>query len=139
MNINEAFPSKYLKVADLQGTEPIVTIDRVEFQPVGQDREMKAVLFFRNKHKGLLLNKTNANKIIEITGTAITEEWEGQRRRLYAAETTFAGKPVECLRIKPAAGSLRMPMTPAPAPAPLTRQPEQKPAGSELTVDDIPF
>lgn len=130
-NINDAFPSKYLKASDLNGAEPVVTMDRVEYEPVGQKREMKAVLYFAGKDKGLVLNKTNAHKIIDLTGTAITEEWQGQRVRLYATETTFGGDTVDCIRIKPvAAKSLGM----MPKPKPPVVEPE-----TPLDDSDIPF
>ncbi len=99
-NIADAFPSKYLKASDLQGSEPVVTLDHVAFEPVGKDKEMKAVLYFRGKDKGLVLNKTNANKITQLLSSGITEEWEGQKIRLYATETTFAGDTVDCVRVK---------------------------------------
>lgn len=99
-NINNYFPSKFLKAADLNGAEPVVTIERVEFEPVGRDREMKAVLYFAGKTKGLVLNVTNGRKITELTGSAITEEWTGHKIKLYATETTFGGEQVDCIRIK---------------------------------------
>ena len=131
-NINDAFPSKFLKASDLAGAEPIVVMDRVEFEPVGRDREMKAVLYFHGKQKGLVLNKTNANKITEITGTALTEEWHGQRIRLYATETTFGGDTVDCVRVKPATKSV-MPRMTKPAPPP----PEDD--GRPVEDEEIPF
>ncbi len=116
MNISEAFPSKYLKASDLAGSEPVVTIDRVEMEPVGQKKEMKAVLFFLGKEKGLVLNVTNSRKITELTGSGITEEWHGQRIRLYATETQFGGDTVDCIRIKGVTKPKMAPMTkPAPA------------------------
>jgi hypothetical protein len=99
-NINEAFPSTYLKAADLKGRMVVVTIDRVEFEPVGQQREMKPVIYFVGKEKGVVLNKTNARKITEIAGSALTEEWSGVAVTLYPTETEFQGETVECLRIK---------------------------------------
>ena len=131
-NINDAFPSKFMKASDLQGTEPIVTIDRVDFEPVGRDREMKAVLYFAGKTKGLVLNKTNATKISQLVGSDLTEEWTGQRVRLYATETTFGGDTVDCVRIKPAVIA-----APRQRPAPLPPPPVEPP--SDLTDDDIPF
>jgi hypothetical protein len=117
-NINEAFPSKYLKASDLQGAEPVVTMSHVEFEPVGQKKEMKAVLYFAGKEKGLVLNKTNANKITELTGTAITEEWEGQKIRLFATETQFAGDTVDCIRVKAVAKAKMQSMTKPAVPPP---------------------
>lgn len=101
-NINEAFPSKFLKASDLQGRTVGVTIDRVEFEPVGQSREMKPIVYFADKEKGLVLNKTNANKIIQIAGSTETEDWAGVRVAIYPTETSFQGDQVECIRIKAA-------------------------------------
>lgn len=131
-NINDCFPSKFLKASDLQGVEPIVTIDRVDFEPVGRDREMKAVLYFAGKSKGLVLNKTNANKITEMIGSGITEEWTGQKIRLYATETQFGGDTVDCIRIKPAVIPKMARMTPKPPP-PVDN------GDGEITDSEIPF
>lgn len=145
-NINEAFPSKYLKASDLQGNEPIVTMGEVKFEPVGADKEMKAVLYFQGKAKGLVLNKTNARKITEITGSAITEEWAGHQVKLYETETQYGGDMVECIRIKAVTKPKMAPMSrqaqrpaqrPAsPAPPPPSEEPDYT---APLTDEDIPF
>lgn len=132
MDIRETFPSKFLKASDLKGHEVIVTVDRVEFEPVGQGKEMKGVLYFQGKDKGMVLNKTNANKIVEITGSALTEEWKGQRIKLYPTETSFNGEMVDCVRVRPV-GPKAMQMTkPAPDPTPTVDD-------SEFDADSIPF
>lgn len=130
-NINDAFPSKYLKGSDLKGAEPVVTIDRVDFEPVGREREMKAVIYFAGKEKGLVLNKTNATKITQIAGSPQTEDWSGIRLKLYVAEQEFGGETYEVVRVKnaPAQGAAR---PAAPAPPPVA-------AEGELTDDEIPF
>jgi hypothetical protein len=116
-NILDSFPSNYLKAADLKGTEPVVTMDRVVFEPVGAKKEMRGVLYFVGKTKGLIINKTNARKIVDITGSAITEQWSGIKIRLYTAETTYAGDVVDGIRIK-SVGQAVIGMTPTPPPAP---------------------
>lgn len=126
-NINDAFPSNYLKASDLKGAEPVVTIDHVAFEPVGRQREMKAVLYFAGKDKGLVLNKTNATKITQITGSPETDDWAGMRIKLYPTETEFAGESVECIRIKAAPSNGRPAAPPPPPPS------------EPLTDDDIPF
>jgi hypothetical protein len=98
-NINDAFPSNYLKASDLQGRQPVVTIDRVEFEPVGRAREMKPILYFAGKDKGVVLNKTNANKIASISGSTMTEDWTGIRVTLFATHVEFQGETVEAIRI----------------------------------------
>jgi len=143
-NINDSFPSNYLKASDLGGHTVVVTIDRVEFEPVGREREMKAVLYFVGKTKGVVLNKTNARKITEIAGSALTEDWQGHALALYPTETEFAGETVECIRVKPVAKAkpLMQRMTP-PAPPPVAKK--SAPAAvdhSELLTDDdesVPF
>lgn len=103
MNINDAFPSNYLKASDLGDAQPVVTIDRVELEPVGRDKEMKPIVYFTGKQKGLVLNKTNSKKIAEIATSPDTDDWAGVAVKLYATETEFAGETVECIRIKSAA------------------------------------
>jgi len=130
-NINDAFPSNYLKASDLHGAEPVVTIDRVTFEPVGRQREMKAVLYFAGKDKGLVLNKTNATKISQLTGSPETDDWAGMRIKLFPTETEFGGESVECIRIKAAPANGRPAALPPPPP----------PVSSESLddSDDIPF
>jgi hypothetical protein len=136
-NINEAFPSKYLKASDLKNQQPIVIIGEVKFEAVGQNREMKAILYFQGKDKGLVLNKTNANKITEVVGSALTEDWRGHQIRLYPSVTTFGGEEVECIRIKPvAAQAMKMTRQPPPPPPPAEYDDTHN---APLTDDDIPF
>lgn len=134
-NINQAFPSKYLSAPDLNDTEVTVTMDKVTFEEVGSDKDLKPILYFTGKKKGLVLNKTNARKITEITGSGITEEWAGQQIRLYPTETTFGADIVECIRVKPVAKAKMQRMTP-PAPPP---PPIQFEYTAPLTDEDIPF
>lgn len=131
-SINEAFPSNYLKASDIKGAEPIVTIDHVAFEPVGRTREMKAVIYFKGKEKGFVLNKTNATKITQLAGSDLTENWDGVRVKLYATETEYAGDTVECIRVKPAPANGARAAAPPPPPPPPVEEPP-------LTDDDIPF
>jgi RNA polymerase subunit RPABC4/transcription elongation factor Spt4 len=134
-NINDSFPSNYLKASDLQGRQVVVTMDRVEFEPVGRDKEMKAVLYFVGKQKGVVLNKTNAKKITEIAGSALTEEWQGVAVVLYPTETEFAGETVDCIRIKAVQKAKMQRMTPLPPPPPAVAEDNH-----EVSDDDpIPF
>jgi hypothetical protein len=137
MNIDSAFPSNYLKASDLGTGAPIVTIDRVEVEPVGRDREMKPVLYFRGKEKGVVLNKTNSNMIASLLRSRDTDDWAGCQVRLYATTTEFAGETVECIRIKAVgAQAQRQPAAPRqPAPA---RTESSEPV-TALDDSDIPF
>lgn len=129
-NINDAFPSNYLKASDLNGQQPVVTIDRVAFEAVGREKEMKPILYFAGKEKGMVLNKTNSKNIANLVGSFETDDWVGFRVRLYATHVEFNGETVEAIRIK-AAGT-----PPPPRPVPPPQPPPDAPA---LTDDDIPF
>jgi len=101
-----AFPSKYLKAGDLGESGAVVTISRMAVEPVGQNKEIKPVLYFAGKEKGMVLNKTNAKKIASLVGSADMDDWTGKTIRLYASETEFNGDTVECIRVK-AAGATK--------------------------------
>jgi hypothetical protein len=103
-NIGDAFPSKFLKASDLKGKPAKVTISKVVFEPVGQTKEMKAVVYFKGAQKGLVLNKTNSNRIVAIIGSPITEEWPGHPITIYPTDTEYQGESVECIRVKTVPG-----------------------------------
>jgi SpoIID/LytB domain protein len=96
MNINAAFPSTYLKAADLQGKRVVVGIDRVSIEEVGG--EHKPVVYFIGKDRGLILNKTNGNIIAEMYGPE-TDDWHAQKITLYPARVEFQGKIVDAIRV----------------------------------------
>jgi len=127
-SIDNVFPSNYLKASDLGDAAPLVTIDRMAIEPIGRDKEMKPVIYFRGKEKGFVLNKTNARKIAELTGSKDTDDWAGCQIRIYATETEFAGEMVECIRIK-AAGAPEKQAKPQPKPEPV----------AAMDDSDIPF
>jgi hypothetical protein len=132
-NINDAFPSNYLKASDLNGQQPVVTIDRVAFEAVGRDKEMKPILYFAGKEKGMVLNKTNSKNIANLVGSYETDDWRTFRIRLYATHVEFNGETVEAIRVKAAGnGHATAPARPQPPP----QAPPEAPA---LTDDDIPF
>lgn len=134
MNVNDAFPSKTLKAADLGNNLITVTISHVDVEAMGRgkDAETKPVVYFAGKTKGLVLNKTNAKRIVEITGSPDTDHWKGHQITLYATETEFQGETVDCIRVKPPVkGGVRT-AVPVPAPPP--------PADDfQVSDDDVPF
>lgn len=96
-NINEAFPSNYIKAADLKGKQVPVKMDRTEYEMIGQDK--KLILYFVGKEKGMVLNKTNASNIAAIYGDDTTE-WRDQEIILFEAMVDFQGKTVPAIRVK---------------------------------------
>lgn len=115
MKSTDIFPSKYLRAADLNGHEPVVTIDRVAMETLGDDR--KPVVYFKGKDKGVVLNKTNFNAIEDISGEEDTDNWGGTKVKLVVVKVEFQGKRVPAIRIEEA-GAPPKPRTPEPVDTP---------------------
>jgi hypothetical protein len=107
VNINQAFPSKFLKASDLNDQTITVKISDVKVEQVGQNQDTKPVAYFEGKKKGLVLNKTNSRKIAQIAGSPETEDWVGVEVAIYPTETEFGGESVECIRVKAPKGNVR--------------------------------
>jgi hypothetical protein len=102
MNINNAFPSKYLKASDAEDGDLILTIAKVKIESIGQGAQAqpKPVLYFTENDKGFVCNKTNANLLTRYLGSADTDDWTGKKIRLVSAEVEFQGEPVMSLRVR---------------------------------------
>lgn len=136
MDINSMFPSKWIKAADLRGQRVLVTIDRVEMQTVGEER--KAVVYFVGREKGLVLNRTNSNALIEICGSADTDDWEGQQCVLYPTRVDFQGKRTDAVRIDaPPKKAAKAKRQPEPEPKPEVEETEDFDAGD--ADEPVPF
>ena len=100
MKVSQIFSGDYLKAADLNGAEPTVVIAGVEVKQF--DDGNKLLITFQGKKKGLVANKTNANRIAMLYGDD-TDEWVGREIVLYTDLVDFQGKPTEAIRIRPPA------------------------------------
>lgn len=97
INVNDAFPSNYLKASDLQGRPLTLSMERIGYEQLGDDN--KLVLYFQGKEKGLVLNKTNANNIAAIYGPE-TDNWIGKEVTLVEAMVDFQGRSTPAIRIR---------------------------------------
>jgi hypothetical protein len=144
--MSEAFPSKFLKAADLQGQHVTVTIDRVEVEDIDGKGTHKPVVYFQGKVKGIVLNKTNATTISDAYGDE-SDDWAGKPLLLYDTKTPFEGKLVDALRVKiprraPGSAAVTKPQTIAPAGHARMHTEVDPPPHTEAPVeidDSIPF
>jgi hypothetical protein len=126
MNINDMFPSKWLKASDIpEDGDLVLTISSVGREEIGQgdDTDLKPVVYFEETEKGLVLNKTNAETIVTLHGSE-TNAWEGRKVALFATEVDFRGKQTLAIRIR-----LRKPKAAGQAPAAAAPAPEPVGAG----------
>ena len=117
MKITAAFPSRYLKAADIPtGRSIAVGIRKVVMEGVESDHgpaEDKPVVYFEDKQKGLVLNRTNASVISESYGDE-TDVWIGKPLEIYATQTEFRGQMVPCLRLRIPAAAPAVPPVATP-------------------------
>ena len=128
MNIDQSFPSPYVKASDLNGKPRPLTIRTCVLEELGQgsDKEQKPVLYFNGAQKGLVLNKTNANVIVDAYGK-MTEDWEGKPVEVYPTQVEFKGKLVDGIRLR---------VVPEAQPQ---AQPDAAPLADGEPDDEIPF
>ena len=118
MNIAQLYPSKYISAPDIPS--PVrVTIRTLTIEDLG-DGQHKPCLYFINKEKGLILNKTNA-LIMAVSLGDESDAWLGKEIELFTEMKQFQGKLVQGI-------SVRVPDQP-PAPEPMAKpDPVQTPA-----------
>ncbi len=97
--ISEAFPSNFLKAADLNNRTVKAKIDKVIFEEIGQNKDRKPVIYFAGVDKGLVLNKTNAEQIGSMHGQ-VFEDWTGREIELFSQMVPFNGQNVPAIRVR---------------------------------------
>ena len=119
---DDVYKARWLKSDDLPDEDLILTIKDVNDEEVGEDREVKFILSFRELEKELILNKTNARTLADRFGKD-PSTWIGKRIALYSSEVSFAGKMTLAIRIRMKAPVAAPNATPASAPQPAVTQP----------------
>jgi hypothetical protein len=101
LKISTAFPSNYLKCADLGGQPRVVNVRTCVMEELGQgrDKEKKPVLYFDKGQKGLVLNVTNAKAIAKTYGDD-TSNWTGKPIEIYPTQVEFKGDLVDGIRVR---------------------------------------
>lgn len=97
--------SKYLKadaISDVNDT--IYTIKGATLEKVGQGNDAKdmCILYFRETDKGLGLNRTNGETLIDLFKTSEMDEWIGKQIALYVDKNVYyGGQKKPAIRIRP--------------------------------------
>lgn len=105
MNLGDLKSSKFLKKEDV-GEGSLVTIRALHQENVakeGADEELKAVMYFEEFEKPLVLNSTNGQIIAKITGIEedIERNWIGKKIVLYNdPNVSFGGKVTGGIRVR---------------------------------------
>jgi hypothetical protein len=109
-NMQDYFPSTWLKSEDLDGPT-IVTIKQVYEERFpgkrGEQDQLKPVLRFKELEKAMVLNRTNFQTLVEISGKSDSDHWIGVGVQLRVERVQAFGDLVDAIRIHPAPRSRR--------------------------------
>ena len=97
MNINDVFPSKYLKASDLNGQDLQVVIQSTA--PVKFDDGDKIEITLMGQSKTFVCNKTNATAIGVAYGGE-TEAWAGCNVILFPMMVDTPSGPKQAIRVR---------------------------------------
>ena len=133
MKKSDVFPSRFFKADDLSDP-PTLTIAGGKYETLknhkGKD-EQKLVLNFLKTKKLLVVNATNFDKIVEVTGEADSDDWPGHAIQLYGTEVQVGTEMKPCVRVRAAAqGELKA--------AAKTKKPSTKAGGDDMD-DAVPY
>jgi len=98
MKISQAFPGEWLKASDIGEKKIKVTIQTCHMHEFTGEGE-KPIVTFKDKDRGLVLNKTNANILLAGLGDE-TDEWTDREIFLYSAKVNFQGNIVDGIRVE---------------------------------------
>jgi hypothetical protein len=102
INMAAAFPSKYLSANDVTEAGVRVRIQSVQMEQVDQDagKPHKPVVYFLGEPRGMVLNVTNTNTIMDMYGQD-SDSWVGKDVTLFKTHVDFQGRMVPAIRVKP--------------------------------------
>jgi hypothetical protein len=84
----------------------ITKIEAIEFPSKDKEgkeiKRKKLVLSFDEIDKQFVSNKTNSNIIAGLLGSTNTDNWAGQKIKLWKSKTDFGGRMVDCVSVSPA-------------------------------------
>ena len=136
MNVNDLYPSKYVKSDDLGNQRLTLQVGAIKLEAVEEHAPDKPVMYFNGKQKGMVLNKTNTLLCANCWGDE-TDGWTNQWLELFVEPKMFNGKVVNGLSVAPKLAEI----TPRPEATPNAEQwdtPTEAPHNGN-PVDDIPF
>src|SRR5262245_26219987 len=98
VKLNDLYPGKYFKAADVAEKPVGVTINGVRLEALGDDPRQKPILRFSDARQEMVLNKTNGYRLAELFGDN-TDAWIGKRIVLVPSKAQFGSKMVDSVRI----------------------------------------
>jgi hypothetical protein len=112
MDMSKYVGSKFLTAADYP-RPAILTIQMTSEDPIGEEQQVKPIVWFEKVERGLVLNRTNMNMLIELFGLE-SDAWAGQRIEIFTdPNVTYAGRRTPALRLRAPQQRVAPPVAPA--------------------------
>lgn len=127
--LNDIKDSNFLTKEDCEPAIKVTVSHCVEenVAMANQPVRMKYVVFFKELQKGMVLNLTNFQRIVSISGIPDTDNWQGVQITLFNDPTVdFGGKLVGGIRVW-------VPQTAPPGVQPVKQPVRQPPQGTTST------
>lgn len=132
MKVTQLYPDKWLSAAHLQGRTVTVTVETsaVEqlFNPRTKTKEAKFVLSFYKKQLRMVLNKTQAEAMVMVTGCDDSDGWIGHQISIAPAKAPNGAETITISR----------PPTPAAPSAPTAPEPKERQLPTYEEIADEP-
>jgi hypothetical protein len=115
-SIHDFVGGDYMKAADLQGGERMVTIREFKVETLDDaqaNKERKVVCYFHEAPKGVVLNKCNALALLELFATDQVETWNETAKARPVRVVLFT----EQTQLGPGIRLRKAPEQPPPSPA----------------------
>jgi hypothetical protein len=106
MNVNDIFPSKYLRGGDLAApvTVTIASVTSERMYKPGVGETTGYVLHCEKAKKGVVLTRPLALGIAQALGEPDTDKWQGKQVTLYPEPMRVAGRDLIAIRARAANG-----------------------------------
>jgi hypothetical protein len=139
VTLSDAFPSKYLKAADLAGGPVVAIIKLAVLEKIkGFDRTetAKVIVYFTKKLKPLILNRTNFEAIGDICGSYDSDDFPGTKIELFSQKVSGPNGVTDGVRIRPPG---QMELVPEPKKKkPAKSDSAERPSLADELDDEIP-
>jgi hypothetical protein len=104
MEIDDLYPSKYLRGDDLQGHAVTVKIEKVTLERFYDQQSKseieKLVVYLVGKKKSLICGKALAYEIAGICGSKNTDTWPGKEIIVFTERKLVYGREMDILRAR---------------------------------------
>jgi hypothetical protein len=117
---DEALPTKFFRASDKEdGWSKVVTVECVRMETFTNDgkESKKPVAYFKRIRSGLVVGPVIWSQICEATGEEDSDGWIDKQLELFKDRTSFAGRMVDCVRVRKPNGSVTPKKSKKPAPS----------------------